>query len=66
MVVIVSCCDRSFFAMAKNGVGVIGVSSASSSFSSAGLLQMVTFKGSFSVSELLADVLVVCLGSSTS
>ena len=60
MVVIVSCCDRSFFAMAKNGVGVIGVSSASSSFSSAGLLQMVMSRGSCSGSDSL---LCMCVGT---
>ncbi len=46
-------CDRSFFAMAKNGVGVIGVSGASGSFSIAGLLQISVSRGSCSGSDLL-------------
>ena len=53
MVVIVSCCDRLFFAMAKNGVGVIGVSGARGSFSNAGLLWMAVLRGSCSGSDSL-------------
>ncbi len=62
----VSCCERSLFVMAKNEVGAVGVLSAKGSFSSAGLLQMVMFKGSFSVSNLLVGASVICLGSSMS
>ena len=56
MVVIVSICDRLFFTMVKNGVGVIGVSGVSGSFTSAGLLWMVTSRGSFSGSDSLSCV----------
>jgi len=55
-VVIVNCCDRSVFVIAKNGVGVIGVSGARGSFSSAGLLQMVMSRGSSSGSDSLLHV----------
>ncbi len=63
MVVIVSICDRLFFATAKNGMGVMGVSGASGSFKSVGLLQIVSFRGSFSSSDSLSCVRV---GTSTS
>ncbi len=49
-------CERLLFAIAKNGVGTVGVSGASGSFSSAGLLWIVTSKGSLSVSDLLVGV----------
>ncbi len=64
-VVMVSCCDRLLFVIAKNGMGVMGVSGVRGSFNSAGLLRMVTFKGSFSVSDSLVGMSGVCLGSST-
>ncbi len=58
-------CERSLFVMAKNGIGMVGVSSDRGSFSSAGLLWIVMFKGSFSVSDLLVGVSwVVCLKTS--
>ncbi len=50
--------------MVKNGTGVTGVLSAKGSFSSAGLLQIVIFRGLFLVSDSLVGTLV-CLGSST-
>ena len=65
VVVMVNHCERSFFVMEKNGVGVTGVSSAKGSFSSAGLLWIVIFRGSLSMSDLLFGASVVCLGSST-
>ena len=63
MVVIVKICDKSFFATAKNGVGVIGVSGASGSFNIAGLLRMVIPRGSCSSSDSLFRA---CVGTSTS
>ncbi len=62
-VVIVSICDKLFFATVKNGVGVTGVSGASGSFSMVGLLQMAVSRGSCSGSDLL---LHVCVGISMS
>ena len=56
MVVIVSICDKSFFATVKNGVGVMGVSGARGSFSIAGLLQMAVSRRSCSGSDLLFHV----------
>ena len=50
-------CERSLFAIVKNGVREVGVSGASGSFSNAGLLQIVMSRGSFSVSDLLVGVL---------
>ena len=56
-------CDRSLFAMAKNGVCVVGVIGTSGSFSVMGLLWMVTSRGSCSGSDSL---LCVHVGTSTS
>ncbi len=56
VMVIVSICDRSFFATAKNGVGVMGVSGASGSLRRAGLLWIVMSRGSFSGSDSLSCV----------
>src|SRR6266446_1514133 len=49
-------CDRSLFAIAKNGFCVIGVVGASGSLMIAGLFQIVTFRGSCSVSDSLCCV----------
>ncbi len=46
-------CDRSLFAIAKNGVCVVGVIGARGSFSTAGLLWMVVLRGSCSDSDSL-------------
>ncbi len=54
--VIVSIWDKSFFATAKNGVGVMGVSGARGSFSMAGLLRMIVLRGSCSGSDSLSHV----------
>ncbi len=51
-------CDRSLFAIAKNGFCVIGVVGASGSFMMAGLFRMVTSRGSCSVSDSLCCVQV--------
>ncbi len=56
-------CDRSLFAIAKNGVCVVGVIGARGSFISVGLFQMAKSKGSGSVSDSLCCVRV---GTSTS
>ncbi len=53
VVVIVNICDKSFFATAKNGVGMMGVSGARGSFSMAGLLWMTVSRGSCSGSDSL-------------
>ncbi len=50
-------CERSLFAIAKNGVRELGVSGASGSFISAGLIWIVTSKVSFSVSDSLVGML---------
>ncbi len=63
IVVPVILCERSLFAIAKNGVCMVGVVGARGSFSIAGLLQMVMSKGSCSGSDSL---LRVCEGISTS
>ncbi len=63
MVVIVSICDKLFFVIAKNGVGVIGVSGVRGSFSMAGLLRIAVSRGSCSGSDSL---LHVCVGTLTS
>ena len=63
IVVPVRLCDRSLFEMVKNGVCVMGVAGARGSFSIAGLLRMVTSRGSCSGSDSL---LRACVGTSTS
>ncbi len=55
-------CDRSLFAMAKNGIYVIGVVSVRGSFMVIGLFRMVISRGSCSVSDSLCCVRV---GTST-
>ncbi len=56
-------CDRSLFAIAKNGFCVVRVVGASGSLMMAGLFQIVTFRGSCSVSDSLCCAQV---GTSTS
>ncbi len=53
MVVLMILCDKSLFAMAKNGVCVVGIIGARGSFISAGLFQMAKSNGSCSVSDSL-------------
>ncbi len=56
-------CDRSLFAIAKNGFCVVRVVGASGSLMMAGLFQIVTSRGSCSVSDSLCCARV---GTSTS
>ena len=63
MVVPVMLCERSLFAMLKNGVWVSGVGGARGSLMFTGLFRMVMSSGSCSVSESLCRVQV---GTSTS
>ncbi len=56
-------CDRSFFAIAKNGVCVTGVVGVRGSFSIVGLLRIVISRGSCSGSDSLFHAQV---GTSTS
>src|SRR6266446_8496315 len=56
IVVPVMLCEKSLFAIAKNGVEVAGVTDAEGSFSVVGLLRMVMSRGSGSVSDSLFHV----------